>query len=337
MTDYSKPQKIIAEHLYFHFKGCKYSGRGVINWKPELGFHLEAFMDNSLLISEQLEIGRVRVPTRLDYCSIRMWTNDFGWAIIPSVNLSNFQMELLQKNLSFKFNRIVLCEPSQPRLASSSWSGSAFYCIKSQHQFTDKVTVQTHVDRELVESRGSNGFLYEKDGMKLVGRFIDKKHFHLNWTLPKQRYTKADAWNWPVGFQDALRIWLGQTVQLLRRQMIRGTQKVVEIQKEEQIEELGIFLSLFGNAPIQKELIVHLANFMSGNHKNSIVCRSIFEQILEASRQRLQASQELLIATVIEATMRTLYNYPARPKDNSQGLLRQTLSGRFKESDLNFV
>lgn len=334
MISYLKPLKVVADSLYFYFKGYKYSGRGVINWKPDSGFHIEAFLDNSLKTARQIELGRLRIPQPSDYCSIRIWHSNFGWALIPNVNMSCFEMALLQKNLSFKFNRLLLCEPFSSDSDSSFWKGSALYHLRSRNMFQDSVVERTFVGEELVKFKQTSGFRYESNGAKLIGRFIDDDHFQLSWELDKQRYSKSMSWRWSVGFQHAMSIWLGETIRLIQRTTLRDTYKITEIIKEERTDKLGSFLSLFGNAPVQNELVFHLACFMASEHKNTVVCRSMFDQIIEANNQRLQNSQELLVATVLEATMRTLYNYPANSKDTT-GLVNSLLKGKFKSDYLS--
>lgn len=329
MKDYFKAQKIIADYLYFYFQGCKYTGQGVITWEPKAGFSLDALMDSPECHPERLELGRVAVPERSDYCSIRIWTTDFGWALIPDINLKKVQFGLIEKHLFFKFSRLVICEPANFIPVDSGWRGNSLYRIKSADRFRDFVTIQTSIEGELIRQDGRNGFYYDHDGTKLVGYFIDKGYFYLSWKLSRRNYTKAEAWRWSIGFQEALQIWLGETVYLLKREMRRGTQKVVEIRKEYEIEQLGL-LSLFGDAPVHKDIVLGLADFLGRNQEHSDICRNIFGQILEASNQRLQASQELLVATTLEATMRTLYESPTSRRDNSQGLVTHALNGRFK-------
>ncbi len=47
------------------------------------------------------------------------------------------------------------------------------------------------------------------------------------------------------------------------------------------------------------------------------VCKSIFNQLIEASRQKTRKGQELLISTILEAALRTIDNHPFREGEKS--------------------
>ena len=334
MKDYLKSQKIFAEHLYFYARKHKYVGRGIITWNPNEGFNLDALLESPKSYPERIELGRVRVSEKSDYCSIRIWTSDLGWALIPDVNIESLKFSLLEGNLSIKFSRICICETCSPVSSDSSWFGNSLYRIEANRRFRDSVIVQTQVKGEFIRQVGGNGFFHEKENTKIVGYFLDDGYFHLNWKLSKQHYKKHEAWNWSVGFQEALQVWLGETVQILKREMRRDVQKIIEVRKECKHEKLGL-LSFFGEANVEKDLILHMADFFGKKKQGSEVCRNIFWQVLEASNKNLQATQELLIATTLEATMRTLYGYPVKKDDNSKGLIEKTLKGQFKRQYLS--
>lgn len=329
MHDYFKTKKIIADHLYFYFKGFRYSGKGIIKWIPKSGFEIEVMFTQSRVRSNSIEFRSFKIPEDSDYASIRAWTDSFGWILIPDINFSRLEIEIISSHVSIKFHRIIICENDNYPRKSENWQGTSLYRVKSKSRFQDAVEVSTSIKGELLRLEGKNGFFYEEDGIKLIGYFLEDEYFQISWKLPKARYSKQKAWDWSLGFQDALRIWLGETCQLLSREIRREGKKITEIRDEYEISSLGL-LSFFGNAPIQNKLILHLADFFCEPKKERIVCYAIFEQILEASKQKLQDSQELLVATTLEAIIRTLYEYPVSRKDSSRGLVEQTLKGKFK-------
>ena len=145
MKDYLKSQKIFAEHLYFYARKHKYVGRGIITWNPNEGFNLDALLESPKSYPERIELGRVRVSEKSDYCSIRIWTSDLGWALIPDVNIESLKFSLLEGNLSIKFSRIFICETCSPVSSDSSWFGNSLYRIEANRRFRDSVIVQTQV------------------------------------------------------------------------------------------------------------------------------------------------------------------------------------------------
>ena len=334
MKDYFKPTKIITNALYFYHKGIKYQGKGVITWDPEKGFHFEALLEQPIRLPTRTELGRIRVSDQSDYSSIRAWTPDYGWILIPDINISNFEDSLLGGNISFNFSCIFICESNIFGTNSSAWRGGALYCLKNTHKFPDRVTLDTQIKGETIQRNTNPGFFFEDDTRKIVGYFPDKQHLYLTWKLPKQEFTKQQAWDWPIGFQDSLQIWLGETVQLLKREMRRGAQTVTEIRKYQPPKSLGQ-LSLIEVSKIPREEVLYLSYFFCRNLEHSGVCRKIFQQVAEAASQQLQTTQEFMVSTILEAAMRTIYNHSVSRSDRSNGLVKRRLTADFKRDYLS--
>ncbi|MDB9494311.1 hypothetical protein PN441_06935 [Spirulina major CS-329] len=339
ISEYFKAQKIITGHLYFYVKGQKYQGRGFIQWEPNDGFILDAFLDKIKNHDNQSsDIGKVKIPKKSDYCSIRIQTSN-GWMLIPDIYISDqLKLGLLQRNLSLSFNRIFICDLCLPIFNNDTepkWYGSALYRIEDDSFFGDPVTVTTKLENQLIEQLGKTGLLYEESNIKLKGYFLKKGYFHLHWILSQKSYSKSESWNWPIGLQEALRILCGETVQILQRQVRRATKKIIEVRTEQEYKDLGLF-AFFDNQYFKSDqrtkIIVYVSNFFCRKKEFHEICTRIFFQILEASEQQLQSSQELFVATTLEAIIRTIYDLPVTKKDNSKGLVEQYLNGKFKGS-----
>jgi hypothetical protein len=72
VKNYFKEAEFILDSLYFHYHGSRYQGRGIMTWKPDEGFHLEAFLDRQGEPIERIELGRIGIIPRSDICSIRL-------------------------------------------------------------------------------------------------------------------------------------------------------------------------------------------------------------------------------------------------------------------------
>ncbi|WP_017296541.1 hypothetical protein [Nodosilinea nodulosa] len=334
MKDYFKPAKIITNDLYFYHIGIKYQGKGIITWDPDKGFHLEALLEQPIRHPDRIELGRVRVSDQSDYSSIRAWTSDYGWMLIPKINISSLQDDLIGGNLSLNFSYIFICESNIFGIDSSAWHGSALYHLKKTHKFPDRVTVDTQIAGEIIQRIANPGFFFEDETRKIIGYFLDKDHLYLTWKLPKQEFAKQQAWDWPIGFQDSLQIWLGETVHLLKREMRRVAQTVMEIRKCQPPKSFGQ-LSLIEVSKIPREEVLYLSYFFCRKLEHSDVCRKIFQQVAEAANQQLQTTQEFIVSTILEASLRTIYDYPISRADNSTGLLNKRLIPDFKRDYLS--
>ena len=129
MQDYFKPQKIVADYLYFYYRGKKFSGKGVTEWNPETGFELDIFLSQNAGL-ERVEARGLRVSEPLDFCSIRIWTAYFGWAIVPNFPIQRYETDLLGSGKYFpiRFNRMYFCEPGGNSLvADTYWTGNCLW------------------------------------------------------------------------------------------------------------------------------------------------------------------------------------------------------------------
>ena len=60
----------------------------------------------------------------------------------------------------------------------------------------------------------------------------------------------------------------------------------------------------------EKQTFFHLADFFAREEPHAQICRNIFDQLAEAARQRSWQAQELLLATILEAALRNVFNKP---------------------------
>jgi hypothetical protein len=320
MKDYFKETEFIIKLLYFHHNGNRYQGRGIMTWKPDQGFHLEAFLDDRGKGIEKIELGRIGIPSKNDFCSIRMRPQNYDWAIAPEIYLSESDKLEIQVNrrLSINFGRVVFCEPVTPGIDRSIWKGSALYETKSKLSLSDTVCVETRINGQTREiNQEPSGLFYEDDQQrKLIGRLIDDRQLKLDWELSKDLWTKTKAWKWNIAIQDVLSIWFGETIWLLKREFRRDAQKITEIRQKVELSTLGL-LSPFTGLKFDKKAFIHLADFFIHDPSKAEVCRKIFWQLVEASNQHSQPAQELLLSTILEASLRTIDNHPFTPRKDS--------------------
>lgn len=314
MENYFQETKFILELLYFHYEGSRYQGRGVMTWHPDEGFHLEAFLDNTVKTIEKVDIGKIGITPKSDFCSIRMRPQCYDWAIAPNIRLSSQdKLDINQSRyLSINFGRLVFCESVSPISDDSIWTGSALYETKSKLLLSDEVYTETRInDQKLGNKWEVSGICYEDEhNRKLIGSFIDDKHLKLYWKLPKQLWSKSESWQWNIAIQDVLSIRFGETVRLLQRSFLRDAQKITEIRQKSQLSKLGL-LSPFGESNFDKQAFIHLTDFFVRDSSKADICRRIFWQLVEAYNQQSRQAQELLLSTILEASLRSIDRCPS--------------------------
>jgi mRNA deadenylase 3'-5' endonuclease subunit Ccr4 len=95
---------------------------------------------------------------------------------------------------------------------------------------------------------------------------------------------------------------------------------------------LGLIFRLFDHDVVDKNLVVHLALYLSQESENEKIIRRILIQIVDASKQNTKRANELLLSTILEAALRTLYNLPFIPGQRSFDL--QKVLKRFQSEYL---
>ena len=109
---------------------------------------------------------------------------------------------------------------------------------------------------------------------------------------------------------------MGETVVLLQRELYRGTQILQEVNKPRDVHSLNLF-HLFDDDSLDKNVFIKLSEYLARDDPNARVCRAIFEQLADASRQRSLQGNEYLISTVVDAALRTMDREPFRVNDYS--------------------
>lgn len=318
--DYFKEAKYILELLYFHYCGNRYQGHGIMTWNPDEGFHLEAFLDKQGKTLSKIELGKVGITPKSNICSIRMRPQGYDWAIAPNIIISDSnELDISHNRLSIDLGRVIFCESITPSSDNSIWTGSALYETKSNLSLSDTVHTEVRMNEQPIgKTRGASGIFYEDNRQqKVIGHLVDQQQLKLYWQLPKSHWSKAESWRWAVAIQDVLSIWYGETIRLLQCEVSRGSKKCTEQRQKVKLYSLGL-LSPFGEQRLDKRAFIGLTQFFARNSSHTAICRRIFWQMVEASRQQSWQASELLLSTILEAALRSIDRRPFTPKkDNS--------------------
>jgi hypothetical protein len=316
MKDYFKATEFILDFLYFYYLGNRYQGRGIMTWKPEEGFQLEAFLDGKGKQFEKIEIGKVKIHSKKDISSIRIRPQGYDWAVIPDILFSGWDKHNIQNNrLSIRFSRVIFCESVNPASADNLWTGNALYETNSKLLLFDSVKTETRInDQEIEWKEEASGIFFEDNSQrKIIGHMVDERNLKIYWKLPKLLWSKSEAWKSSIAIQDVLSIFFGEKIWLLQREFIRDVQKITEIRQKIKLSTLAL-LSSFGNFSLDKQDFINLIDFFIRSPQLSEVCRNIFLQLIEASKQHSRQAQELILSTILEASLRTIEGRPFTAK-----------------------
>jgi hypothetical protein len=322
MKDYFKEAEFVLDDLKFDYLGGRYRGRGIMTWKPEQGFHIEAPLNlQDMPKLKEVHFGKVRIIRKSDTSSIRMFPREiYNWAIAPAVPLVERDDVISQKRLSINLSRVIFSKYYSTDVTGSSLNGTVFYETKNVKFLFDQVNHEKKTkiqDCDISKSSTTNwnGIYYEGEkGQTIIGHLLDDKYLKVTWSLPKEQFKKAYSWRLPEAIQYSLSILLGQKLSLLKREVRCGNQERIEIRRNHSINSLDL-LSLFDNhSTLNKEYFVRLTDLIARNEWGSDVCCNIFRQLREASRQENWQVTELLVATILEAALRNIDGQPFHAK-----------------------
>lgn len=324
LSNYFKHTEYVLEKFWFDYLGGRYVGRGIMTWEPKAGFHIEAPLKRQKMPQlEAVELGKVGIVRRNDTSSIRMKPWYCDWAFSPAVALIDREDILSQHRFSINLNSIVFQTSSKGSHHLLRFPGYSLYEIRNiDYLFDDVIRGGVQVVDYPIKSAScdSRGIFYKGDnGEEIIGYINNNKYLELYWNFPESSFTKEYCWKWLEAVQFSLSIILGQTVNLLYRELTFRNKTRCEIKKQQDVkslELLRLYYHQYGKNEIQasKSYFLKLTDFLARNSKDSRICINILKQVTEASQQKNWQTRELLLSTVLEAVLRNVDNQPFQVK-----------------------
>jgi hypothetical protein len=298
--DYFKEREYFLEHICFYYDDSRYEGSGVMTWNPTAGFHLAARVKRNKPLPPRKDIKVISFdPSSV----IRMKLDDGLWAIAPKVKVSD--LGLFSGRLLINLNRVIFIQAVER---------------DTNLMLPDTVTRETRIGGwQPSHSFSLSGIHYEDNsGQKITGQLNDRKYLDISWSFPKSNWAKTHSLQFAEALRDAISIVAGEVIQLRYHEIYRGKRIYTDIRTGLQTSSLGIVLRLFDQDILDKDLIIQLAHFLACDKKESTICRRIFRQVAEAARQQTSQASELLLSTILEAALRSLYDQPFAPDQNKR-------------------
>lgn len=224
---------------------------------------------------------------------------------------------MFNESLSVNLSRILLAQPFGPD--DATWYGNAVLSLDTGSVvFPDSLrTEQRIADHQISSSLAMQGIYYKDENMSVCGWIEKDGYLDISWQLSKSRWSRSEAWKWPIAARDALSILLGQEMTLVVRSLQTEHVEYTELAKRGDNTCLGVLSPVLGEAVLDRGRFLRLTESFLLNRKEWNVCTRIFEQMAEAARQKTWQGQELLLGTILEAALRTLDCHPFQMGDHS--------------------
>ncbi len=317
MTNYFEKTEYVLDKIFFRYKDASYKGQGIMMWEPDSGFHIEA----------SVKIRAGKKPRRITFGGTTIETipnillkpQGYDRAVaIPVVPINPISIFANQR-LSINCDRVFFFQHSRPAVDIESHTGLGLYHMIGEPLFPDVLKTETYINKHKIQWSVARKAIWH-DGsqrLKLSGYMVTDDTMELRWVLSDAFRGRGPCWKFAEGVRYALSVLTGQTVQLLQREMEVKAYKRIERHKLNFARSLLIFTPFPDNIQLNKNDFIKLTEFFTMDSKEAYICRNIFDQMAEASRQQTLQGAQLLLSTILEATLRTLYNHPFVQGDRS--------------------
>lgn len=287
-----------------------------MSWNPDQGFQIEAPVNRQDLLAQgNIEFGKIKIIRKTDKSSIRLFLHDGTWAFSPSVALIDRDDVIGEQRLSIRLNRVVFLRSYSHTSTDDYLTGVALYevgeitFLSDQVQHTEEVKIAGSDTFRNTSFHRRGIYLESESGHRIIGRVVNQKHLKIEWELPKATFSKPYNLNLAEAIGDSLSILLGRRLVLLQAEFRDGKHERIDIRRRRSVEVLDL-LSPIEQTILNKEHFMKLVSFIAAKEPHSDICRNIFQQLLEASRQKNWQVTELLVSTILEAALRNIDDQP---------------------------
>jgi hypothetical protein len=315
VSEFPGPAQWIVERLDFDYLTGRHEGFGSLRWSPDGGFSLEAQLTRRPPSpSGGVGIGHVGLVPKRDLRTVRMRLPGGVRAVSLPIPLLDRLDVLMQGKLSLQFPCACFFESTSTERRRKRWFGSASLRTDSRLKLPLTIETRTRVGKRTVERSSCWGAfdLEEKNGLRLSGRMVSDKRLALEWSLPRSRENRSRLWRVPEAVRNALAALYGQDVGLAWRQIERNGHQISEYRLCHDVRTLGVF-GPFYDLQVSEALLLRLVLFFLDQPEYAWVCVHMLQQMLDAFRQTTSAATELLVGTILEATLRSWEGKPFKP------------------------
>jgi hypothetical protein len=303
------------DNIWFTYEGISYKGNGVLTWNPEKGFHLIGNIKGNKRPNrkEFRSIDPASKPVRMIY---EVYSKGQNIKVItPPLQIDEMGLLWDGKYSSNFGHALFLSNLNEHFISEDTWHGSAIYEASRKLLFPDTLFTETKIgDVDHGQSFSRAGFRISDNNVKqLVGEIKDDKFLYFNWDLPKEHWTKERHWRFAEALRDALSIFSGEVLQLRYHESHRINRLAQEYDSNGKPSSLGLVFCFLDYDIVPKEAVIQLAAFLSQPSENERIIKKIFWQVVNASNQNLISVSELILSTVLEASLRTIYGLPFVP------------------------
>jgi hypothetical protein len=156
------------------------------------------------------------------------------------------------------------------------------------------------------------GLLFESEDLYLRGIRLDTSTLEFQWHHPSTPEDAKLLRRWPSALRDAMTLITSDPTALDRVELLCGTRRRHELFRRWPVRSLITEPFIPGNQIIDCGHFIRLATFLASGSREAKVASQIVNQVVEAFQLPSRRANEITITTVLEASLRTLFEDKAR-------------------------
>ena len=324
----TKESDVEIHDLRVNFEGVRYVGEGELRWIPSEGFKIQASLSPlGKQRSRTISIGGGGpIPRRrIGFKIYNVWR---AFSTQVFINSWQFLEVSLKKKFTAEFDTLVLSSSSNLLSKVSSTSGACTFLLGNFADLPDYIEKKVTLGGEILTSeKARRGLSFRDNDLEITGFMDENHHLEIAWKYLSSRYSKTNDWSMAIAMRDALSISTGCTARLLRRELYRPKKTFAEFITKRPVTNLGYFSPIADIDLFDKRLFGNLLQIFIANNVNATLCRNLFYSIADALNTRNKQLMEFLIASSLEAFLRTFDN---RPRTGSRSTDKWHLDGSLK-------
>jgi hypothetical protein len=316
---FEAPHERLVEGVSLGYASGWYSGKGVLEWDPANGFMLRAFVDHRSGKRAPMSAGRSGLAKPGDSRRIRLRFGTRDSAITSPLMLVDRTDIAFQSYLRIRFHELFFFERKNwAKYYGPDVSGRAVLS-----GFLQRPRLPDSIERTAREADGrwsnpswsrSALSLGHPIGFTVRSRLHDEREDILlvNWKL-KPRFAGTGKWSqWPAAFARALSFVFGTVITVVESEARRPTLRRRYVRRAPDPVPFGP-LRFCDAVEIDKDDVRRLTRFFYQRSRESRVAELMIDQIAAAAQQVSLEATQLLVATVLEAALRTIQSRPFVP------------------------
>ncbi|MCH7596691.1 MAG: hypothetical protein IID35_09045 [Planctomycetes bacterium] len=334
--EYSQKAKQFVDHIRFEHQGGEYVGNGILNWDPNKGFHLDAFLKRSgPALPETQYFGKAGAIAPSDLRSLRMrWKRgDEAYAISPKVEVGDGLALSGGKQLEIDFPSLLAVRNSTRLRTDGRHSGTCLINIGKGIVLPDLVESESRISGDVFQ-RGftRSAITHEDAGFDLRAWVRPDGLLHAEYDFKGAYDAKRAAWRFSKALELALSIVSGVAVRLVERSCCRGDRWFVERFRLREPIRFELLSPIRYRGTVPKKFLLQVAGKIVVDKEFEFITARIVEQLTDAAQQRTWEARELLCANTLDAALRTLAGKPYK-RQHRDTYIEQCMSA-FREAHL---